>query len=464
MALLASPGARLLVYAFPFCCAIVGGYLYRRNLPGYVGFACWLFFLTPFVRRLVDFRAGWIPATAVLLAPVLTLCAPALWLVPEWRVILRRRAAPLVCALALCAYASLIGLFHFPLALVVQDLVLWTSPLVFALVVLLNGDRVAELATAFETAFVYGLLVVGIYGIYQFFFLPAWDVLWIEQMKLVSIGLPEPTKARVFSTMNSPQVMASFLVAGILLAYNSRHRLRYVAIPVGLLSLVLSQARSGWIAMLAGSVYLLIKLPVKQKMHLVVGLFLSSMALLIAVQNPDLNDVVSKRFSTLFDGKNDGSYMDRVDGYKGVLLGFQDDPYGLGMGATPAVAQGMNAFAHGGVSLILGDSTLLMVLTTLGTAGTLILLGLLAFLARSSFARRREISPQLLGLRAVLIAVAAEALLDGVIAAPTGFITWAALAFCLAFQPAGERRDSRVATTPRRPGPYCGKLGGESIQ
>ncbi len=364
---------------------------------------------------------------------------------------MRKETAALLCIMLLYGYAGLIGFLHFPPALVVQDLLLWLPPLIFALVLSLQRALLLEAYAALETAFLGGLLVVGAYGVYQFFFLPPWDVLWMEQMKLDSIGVAEPMKARVFSTMNSPQVTASFLAIGMLILFNSRHRLRFLAMPIALLSLVLSQARSGWIALLTGMLYLIVKLPRKQKVQLVIAAVLCSAGLLLALENPDLQEVVTKRFNTISSGKSDVSYMDRVTGYEAVIFGFLDDPYGLGMGATPAVAQGLGGFFHNGFSLVLGDSTLLMVLTTMGAAGAFILAGAVFPLTTAAFLGPASASTRTLALRAGLVGLGSEAALDGVIAAPTGFLTWAAFGFCLAIYHSHREQPAAVKPVLRRP-------------
>jgi O-Antigen ligase len=435
--ILLSPATRLLLYGFPLMALLLAGYLYRRNLARYVEVICWLWFLTPLLRRLVDYRVGWIPATAVLLGPVLALCTPALWLVADWRTSLRRLPGPLICILITCAYATVLGLLNFGPRLVFQDLLTWIAPLIFAIMLSQHKDQATELFQAFERAFLYGTLLVSVYGLLQFFFLPAWDVLWMEQMDLPSLGLTEPTKVRVFSTMNSPQILASFLVVGLLIAFNSRRRIRFLTVPFGLLCLVLSLARSGWVAMIAGSVFLLFKLPQKQRVYLVVAAVFSAGVFLVALQNPDLQQVVSKRFESLSDVRNDVSYSDRVDGYKAVLSGFIDNPFGLGMGATPAIAEdltGTVGYVHGGKSLALGDSTVLTIITTMGFAGGLVFFAVLLPLGRNLFSGTSAQDAYTWTMQAALIGLTAEAVLDSIIAGPTAFLTWAGVGFCIALR------------------------------
>src|ERR1700739_4443564 len=64
--------AGLLRFVFPLLSVVVGALLLWRSKPLYVGFVFWLWFLTPFLRRMADFQGGWSTTSAVLLAPYVT--------------------------------------------------------------------------------------------------------------------------------------------------------------------------------------------------------------------------------------------------------------------------------------------------------------------------------------------------------------------------------------------------------
>jgi len=442
--LLFSPANTLLLYTFPLMAVWIAVYLYRRNRPLYVGLVCWLWFLTPLVRRILDYRAGWTQPTAILLAPPLATCVPLLWLIPDWRRVLERRAAPLICVLVTCVYATFLGILNLAPRFVFQDLLTWLAPLIFGFMLSRHREQIVELFQAFEKAFIYGLLVISVYGVIQFFFLPKWDAFWMGWVMMDSIGKPEPTEVRVFSTMNGPQILASFLATGLIVAFNSRQRIRWVAIPAGLLCLVLSLARSGWVAMAAGTVYLLFSLSHRQRFRMVVAGILCALAMLVALQNPDLQEVMSQRFDSFSDVKNDTSFMDRVDAYKGLIDGFMINPFGLGMGATPAIAED-KVTVHRGWNQDLGDSTIAMVITTMGAAGALVLVCSLLLLARRVFLDASVNAVYTNTVRAILIGLIAEAALDGVVSGPTGFLTWASVGFGLALGIPAEDAQPEIA-------------------
>ncbi|MEM5591073.1 hypothetical protein AAHH67_03935 [Niallia circulans] len=56
---------------------------------------------------------------------------------------------------------------------------------------------------------------LSIYGWIQYFYLPEWDKLWMENVEMNSIGIAEPMNFRIFSTVNSPGPFALFLSIAI---------------------------------------------------------------------------------------------------------------------------------------------------------------------------------------------------------------------------------------------------------
>ena len=63
--------ASILRLAFPAGSLAVGALLFFRYPMFYIGFNWWLWFLTPLVRRLIDWKIGWLDPNPVLLAPFL---------------------------------------------------------------------------------------------------------------------------------------------------------------------------------------------------------------------------------------------------------------------------------------------------------------------------------------------------------------------------------------------------------
>jgi len=69
--MLAAGQGGTLRFAFPAAAMAVGFYLYWKHPVHYIAFAWWVWFLSPFIRRLVDHQSGWVDPSPVLRAPVL---------------------------------------------------------------------------------------------------------------------------------------------------------------------------------------------------------------------------------------------------------------------------------------------------------------------------------------------------------------------------------------------------------
>jgi hypothetical protein len=258
---------------------------------------------------------------------------------------------------------------------------------------------------------------------------------------LNTVGNPVATEVRVFSTMNAPQVLASFLTVSLLIAFGSRLKIRFVSIPLALLCLMLTLARSGWVAMAAGTIYLLFTLPRRQQVQMVMASVVAVLALILAMQNQDLQHTISDRFQTMTNVHNDESVADRIAGYKSVFLSFLKDPFGRGMGVTPAItedASGLLGFVHGDQEFALQDSTVAAVLVTFGLAGALVWVTALFPLGRRLFWTLSVHVNSTRTLRAILVALLAEATLNNVFVGPTAFLSWAGVGFCIAL---GAPRD-----------------------
>ncbi len=103
---LLSPASRFLVYVFPAAATLLSVYLLRKEKGAYVGFVCWLYILTPFVRRVVDYRVG-SPETTLMLAPFLASLVCLIALLPRWAEVLNGRSAPLIYVLGAIFYGGI---------------------------------------------------------------------------------------------------------------------------------------------------------------------------------------------------------------------------------------------------------------------------------------------------------------------------------------------------------------------
>lgn len=407
-----TPAAKVLAILFPVGAMLVGFYALKRSIPLFVEFAAWLFFLTPFIRRVVDYESGAREMT-IISTPFLVLMIPFFLVLARWRKIIGRESAPFFYAAGAVLYGAFIACAHSEFASAATGLLLWITPLAFGLYVFSERRHAAAIYVGIERAILGGTFFAGAYGLLQYFAIPAWDAAWMRSIDLVTIGQPEPMEVRVFSVMNSPQVLAAFLMVGILLAYRQTSAWKYPILTVGVSALALSFARSAWIGLLAGLAFLAFHASSKERMRTItasVGVIIFALAI---TNVPELSDALSTRFSTFTDLKHDESALDRQETYKRVIAMLEDSPAGMGLGVDNGMSDAEN------------DSSVVALLLSLGLPGSLVFAVALGACALGLFSKRatREL-PQLLGLQCCFVGLVVESPLNNVVNGQIAFLLW----------------------------------------
>jgi hypothetical protein len=419
--------AGLLQVILPLLSLIVGGFLFWRSKPLYVGLVCWLWFVTPFLGRMSALQAGSSATNSVLLAPYLAAGISVVTLFTSLESLGQRKSLPYICAFASILYGVIIGLVRYPLFDVFRALLNWIVPVVFGFFVYQHCERYQEFRGVIERSFIYGILVTGAYGVYQFFTLPDWDKLWMLNVQLNSFGAVEAQEIRVFSTMNAPAIFAAVSASGLLLLFCSKGKLRLLSAVCGFLALILTMSRASWLSLIAGFVFLATKLEMRQRVRLSIAAVACVLILLASLQIPVIENVVAKRIRTFSDPSQDVSYAARIEGHEAAFRQISQEPFGEGIGSTDAVhnTEGDDDFIgpH--------DSTVLEFLYSLGWIGTLIYgfgLGMLGV----RIIRADRSDSFILASQAIVIGFLAQCLLNSVMLGVLGFMVWVFASMALA--------------------------------
>ncbi len=432
--------AGVLRIAFPVLSVVIGSYLLWRWKPAYVELVFWLWFLTPFLSRMADYQSGWSPRSAVELAPYVTAGLSGLPLLASLRSLSDRRVLPYVCAIVAILYGLILGLVSLPLFDVLRALLNWLVPVLFGLFVYQNRAQYPAFKRVVERSFLLGTLVTGAYGIYQYFLLPEWDRMWMLNVQLNSFGKIEAMEIRVFSTMNAPAIYAAVTVCGLLLLFNLKGKLRLLASACGFIGLMLTVSRASWLSLAAGAIYLTICSGMRQRARLAVAAFACVVFLFGIAQIPAVHDVLLQRFETFSDPTQDVSFSARVEGHETAFRQLAQEPYGEGVGSTDA-----NHNTEGDDAIIgPHDSTILEFLYSLGWAGTLVYLMGLASLG-FHVVRTSGSDPIVISTKAILVALAAQCLLNSVMIGVLGFMVWTFASLCLAANDYAKHAASTVA-------------------
>ncbi len=355
--------ASILRTAFPVGALGVGIFLYWRYPILYLGFTWWLWFLTPWLRRMIDYRSGWADPSLVLLSPYLvTLVTLATFLryVPK---VYRQDGLPFILSSIGVFYGLLIGLVnskfgdnsrivysiiratdftYTPTAVVVGALE-FLCPILFSFHLFINWRHYPEYRQNIQRTFLWAVLVMGAYGVVQYLVAPEWDRFWLTQVIKTgntSFGIPEPLGIRVFSTMNSPGPFAEVMVAGLLLLLSSRGTLPLLATVAGYFTFLLTLVRSAWGGWFVGLLLFGTSLKSSLQMRLIITVLIVGMCVFPLTTVEPFSEIISARVQSLSNVQEDNSYKDRAETYDRALGVALFEPLGNGLG-LPGVDSGI---------------------------------------------------------------------------------------------------------------------------
>ena len=423
-ALLAAGAGDIARWIYPPAAVLLATWFFISQRKYYFDLVLWCWFLSPFLRRVMDYEAGWKDPSFILLTPFLvTMIAPLI----DARTIadrFRKESAPFLLALLAIVCGVVFGLFEGSVSAMATPLVDWSVPVLFAWWLRSTSEQDRESAlVSVERTFFWGVLVMGIYGVFQYVVAPAWDTNWLVQLganaDVTSMGAPEPFGLRVFSTSNSSAVFALDMACGLLILVQSRRKLTWIAAILGTVSLLLTLGRSAWLTLAIGLIGLLFLMPKKVLRAVTVpgiAVFLAFSAFSLASLGP-AHDMIDKRFSTFNRLQDDESAGARMTGtlQAGQLLMSQPEGYGLGVRQDLIATDGSfslndNGFANGFLAL--------------GLLPGLLYFGCLAVLLVQS-CRGLKQKPEMVRVLAVAaVAVTAQLPLNTANLGPTGVLLW----------------------------------------
>jgi hypothetical protein len=416
---------QLLRMAIPVMAAIIGAALYFSRPILYVQFTLWVWFLAPLVRRVVDWRFGYADPNLVLLAPLLVSALAGLTLV-----VTRRRAnTPIPATFVLCgsaiAYGFVVGMILHPSAETVYGLCNWLCPMLFGLHLFLNWAQLDEHRVAISKTFLWGVLILGLYGVYQYFSPPAWDCYWLANVMLggqnESFGRPEALQVRVWSTMNSPGPFANVMLAGLFVLFTVRSRWRLPALVVGYLSLLLSLARTVWLAWVVGLFVLLRKSRARVVARVLILIIILGACLLPLVNDRRVASVLEDRVMTFADLGHDESFGARLGMYRMLVVDVVEHPFGYGVSNEKTV--GDQAI----------DSGILALFFSLGWLGGLLYTAAIACMLRNGRVALQQGNQFVGACRAIVIALLAQVIAGNIFVGINGTLFWSFGAIYLAY-------------------------------
>ncbi len=414
----------------------IGMVLYGRHPILYVGFTWWLWFLSAWVRRMVDFQSGWQDPSLILLAPYLCSLVALLTLMQDLPRIYRQGGLPFLAAFVGVCYGLLVGIIRQPFMGAAVTFLDWVTPIVFGYYVYAQWRQYPDFRANLNRVFLWGALAMGSYGIWQYLVAPAWDGFWIESTGLLTFGRPEPMQIRVFSTMHSNGPFAVTMMAALLLLVNAPGITGYAASALGYLSFLLSLTRSAWIGWFIGLVVFAVSLKSSLQLKIIAVLFgMGLFALPLTLVQP-FAGVISARLNTFTNAGGDVSYNERLTRYNDLL----------GESLSQVMGQGLGGAAHH------IDSAILDMFFSLGWVGTLpYLFGLVMLLLAAFQVTAVQFDPFVSAARAIGLGVFVQLVFGSVMTGVAGVILWTFLALVLAAQKYYRQNPAALLSTSPHP-------------
>lgn len=417
---------RVLNLVFPAGSFAVGTFLYLRYPLFYNSFTWWIWFLTPWMRRVIDLQAGYTEPSPVLTAPLLVTALTFLTFIKH----LPKETSKVGLTFILCAiaviYSFLIGMINNSPTSAILNFLGWITPILFGFHLYVNWRNYPEYRENTQRTFFWGTMVMGIYGVAQFLIAPEWDRYWLTNVQangIFTFGNPEPLGIRVYSTMNAPQPFAAVMMAGLLLLFCGKQSVLLIPAAVGgFLSFLLSLARSAWLSWFAGMLMFFPALKPRLQMRLIVGILVASIAVVPLVMLEPFASVIGSRFESLSSNQQDESYQDRAAGYNELV----------NLALTKVVGGGMGYEIESN-SIGSRDSGILSMLFSLGWFGTIPYLAGLLFLFFSLF-QKSQIQSDSFATAAIAIALGTftQIGLNIATAGVIGLILWSFLGISIA--------------------------------
>ena len=326
--------APVVYLAFPLVSVVLAGRLlwYRRDYD-FLAYVGWMWLLTPFLRRVIDWKTAYHASSLILIAPAVAglLAIPVAW--GQRRRVDRTIGAVFAFAFVVFLYGACLGLLRNGPSGTAIDVLAVIGPFgagLFALLAIKDGERLQR--TVVELA-VWGTIIIGAYGILQFFVAPAWDTKWITDSGILSSGQPEAGQIRVFSTLNTSNPFGEVVAATLLIALAERRvLLRLAAAGLGLASLGLSLVRAAWIALLVAVATLVHAGRIR--VQALAGFLVIVVIGLVFFGGSAADTVYTRLSSSVSSGSSDTSVQSRIRFQTQIAGDTIANPVGLGMGST----------------------------------------------------------------------------------------------------------------------------------
>lgn len=413
--------SRLLNLVFPMGACLVGGFLYFRSPILYNGFSWWIWFLVAFVRRVVDLRIGYTDPSPILLAPHLVMGFTLITLGKHLPSSYRQGGRGFIWAAVAVFYGFCIALINESVSAAIISLLDWLIPISYGFYLFVNWRDYPNYRQNLQNVFVWGALIMGAYGVYQYLVAPSWDMAWLNDSGMFTANgyhdkaEAEPRAIRVFSTMHSIEPFSSVITGAALILLTAKSVVKFPASALAYLALLLTLVRSAWVGWFAGLLTLFGSVKPQFQMRLVVVFLAIIMCILPLATMDEFSGNLSNRLGTLSNVQEDSS----ASGRQAI---FQEN-----------IGFALASFTGKGISRESLDSSLFVLLFYIGWIGTIPYLGGITMIVLKLFSIKESRCDPFIGTtRAIVMSLLAKILVNNIIFGVSSVLLWGFLGISMA--------------------------------
>ncbi|GJD18552.1 unknown protein [Rivularia sp. IAM M-261] len=414
---------------------LVGVFIYIRHPVLYIGFTWWIWFITPLISRLIDWRSVFDESRLLLISQYLVTLITLHTVFKNLPKSYRQGGLPFILAFVGVGYGYLIGLIKTSPFTAARGLLDWLIPISFSFYLFTTWRNYPQYRQNIQRVFLWGVLITGVYGVIQYLIAPEWDKYWLISTKLTSMGDPEPLKIRVWSTMASPGPFACMMMSGLLLLFNNKGFLIMPAAGAGYLAFLLSMARTMWGAWAVGLLAMITSMRPRLQMRLMVTVLIMVFCVLPLSTMEPFSDAINSRLQSFTNLENDDSARVRQKIYEDGLNRALTNSLGNGIGNTFMVDE------RGILVPIVVDSGILDTFFTLGWFGALpYTCGLVLILVKMLQLPDLRRDPFMASCRAISIACITSLPIGSTMLGFSGMFLWGFAALALAGHKSHEQQ------------------------
>ena len=331
---LALRNERLFLLLFPASSVGLGIYLYFITPHLYVGFTWCTWFVSAFIYRINEFLSGDTTPGATEMVPALVTLVSGISLIKYLPRTYHRQALPFVLSALGIVYGLLVGIIYgHSLRSSISSALFMITPIFFGFYLVSNWRSYPKFRQITIYAFFLGIIVMGLYGIYQRVTLPEWDLFYLINSRNAGDISNNSLITGSFSTTSGRQQFGGLMLAGIILMFCRKNNiLSYSLSGLGFVALLLSQARATWLGFAIAFLIFFVSLKQRLQMRTVFAVTLAAIAFIPLALIEPFSTIISERLETLSNLGDDASLNARREAFTQVANQAMDQVFGLGLG------------------------------------------------------------------------------------------------------------------------------------